>query len=765
MSIACVALLTACGPGTSGMSTDGGSSSASSGTGAEATTGASPTTGAATGTGQESSGGPKPAVCGDGVLDDGELCDDGDDDESDGCNAACEPVAAIAWTYTHNGAADKTDAAVGVAVDKTGRIIVVGAETVKNRDGLIIALSPEGKELWRRTYDGLAGREDYFLDVVLADDGTIFVAGWEEVAQDDRASVVRAFDPDGGELWRFAAEPPKPGYADVEGLALADGALYSVGSERGLESVEVVVRRHDLETGAAAWRTATLAGWKTASGQGITATAERLVVVGYVQDNNQILPLTVVLDPAGAIVSEAIQEIPWGFWYDVVPIGAAGDLMLVGRTRLGAAPFELVRSLGAGGMGEVHEAIDTRNGQHVALKMLFEVDPAGVYRLKREFRRMADISHENLVTLHELCNEGDRWFFTMELLHGGDLRAALQAAPRRQRPARPTLRASCASSCTASTRSIGAGKIHRDLKPSNVLVTDEGRVVILDFGLVNEIDHRTLFASSRGLIRGPRLHGPGAGRRSARHPGLRLVRGRGDPLRGAHRPLSLRRRRHADHPRQAIRGPAARVVASTRWSRASSTTSSPRCCAASPASAPASPSSWPGARAAGPRRRRAAPAAPPAGELIERESQLEVLHAGPSNRCSPASRSASTSSGPPAPARPPWCASSSPSSPSVDLVLLEGACSARESVPFRAFDGLVDALAGHLLRIPRPGVRRPDPRHRREPLRPRPDLPGARARGVDRPADPDQRARAAGDAPPRLPRPQSLLFRVAERAR
>lgn len=332
MSIACVALLTACGPGTSGMSTDGGSSSASSGTGAEATTGASPTTGAATGTGQESSGGPKPAVCGDGVLDDGELCDDGDDDESDGCNAACEPVAAIAWTYTHNGAADKTDAAVGVAVDKTGRIIVVGAETGKNRDGLIIALSPEGKELWRRTYDGLAGREDYFLDVVLADDGTIFVAGWEEVAQDDRAAVVRAFDPDGGELWRFAAEPPKPGYADVEGLALADGALYSVGSERGLESVEVVVRRHDLETGAAAWRTATLAGWKTASGQGITATAERLVVVGYVQDNNQILPLTVVLDPAGAIVSEAIQEIPWGFWYDVVPIGAAGDLMLVGRT-------------------------------------------------------------------------------------------------------------------------------------------------------------------------------------------------------------------------------------------------------------------------------------------------------------------------------------------------------------------------------------------------------------------------------------------------
>jgi len=113
---------------------------------------------------------------------------------------------------------------------------------------------------------------------------------------------------------------------------LADGALYSVGAERGLESVEVVVRRHDLATGAAAWRTATRAGWKTPSAHGIAATAERLVVVGYVQDNTEIHPLTLVLDPAGAIASETLQDIPWGFWYDVVPIGAAGDLMFVGRT-------------------------------------------------------------------------------------------------------------------------------------------------------------------------------------------------------------------------------------------------------------------------------------------------------------------------------------------------------------------------------------------------------------------------------------------------
>ena len=153
-------------------------------------------------------------------------------------------------------------------------------------------------------------------------------------------------------------------------------------------------------------------------------------------------------------------------------------------------------------MGEVYEAIDTRNGQHIALKMLFEVDPAGVYRLKREFRRMADISHQNLVTLHELCNEGERWFFTMEILTGGDLRTAMQAATDRGRRGFDAMRSLLRQFVHGVHALHRAGRIHRDLKPSNVLVTDEGRVVILDFGLVNEIDHRTLFASTRGMVRG-----------------------------------------------------------------------------------------------------------------------------------------------------------------------------------------------------------------------------------------------------------------------
>ncbi|MCA9719386.1 MAG: protein kinase, partial [Myxococcales bacterium] len=87
--------------------------------------------------------------------------------------------------------------------------------------------------------------------------------------------------------------------------------------------------------------------------------------------------------------------------------------------------YRIVRRLGEGGMGQVFEALDTRTGQRVALKMLFDVEPENVYRLKREFRRMADIVHQNLVTLYELVVDNDLCFFTMEYVPGVDFYSAL----------------------------------------------------------------------------------------------------------------------------------------------------------------------------------------------------------------------------------------------------------------------------------------------------------------------------------------------------
>src|SRR6476469_11238886 len=84
----------------------------------------------------------------------------------------------------------------------------------------------------------------------------------------------------------------------------------------------------------------------------------------------------------------------------------------------GTKRFIIERELGHGGMGVVYQALDLERNTRVALKALTQRDAINIYRLKNEFRQLADLSHPNLVTLHELCNEGNAWFFTMELVNG-----------------------------------------------------------------------------------------------------------------------------------------------------------------------------------------------------------------------------------------------------------------------------------------------------------------------------------------------------------
>jgi eukaryotic-like serine/threonine-protein kinase len=149
-------------------------------------------------------------------------------------------------------------------------------------------------------------------------------------------------------------------------------------------------------------------------------------------------------------------------------------------------PYEVLASLGAGGMGEVFRARDTRLGREVAIKILSRAqlrDPQALSRFEAEARAVAALSHPNVRALYDLGESGQIRFAVMELLEGETLRARLFHGPL---PPRKALEYGL-----RLTHGLAAahdkGFVHRDLKPENVFLTRDGQVKILDFGLVQEM--------------------------------------------------------------------------------------------------------------------------------------------------------------------------------------------------------------------------------------------------------------------------------------
>jgi eukaryotic-like serine/threonine-protein kinase len=146
--------------------------------------------------------------------------------------------------------------------------------------------------------------------------------------------------------------------------------------------------------------------------------------------------------------------------------------------------FELRRWLGSGATGGVYEALDPERGCAVAIKVLSRVDAKSVYRIKKEFRSLAELSHPNVVALDELFHVDDQWFFSMELVDGVPFDEWVSSGSGALRVDR--LRHALGQLVQAVNAIHAAGRLHCDLKPSNVLVTAQGRVVVLDFGLVTD---------------------------------------------------------------------------------------------------------------------------------------------------------------------------------------------------------------------------------------------------------------------------------------
>lgn len=149
-------------------------------------------------------------------------------------------------------------------------------------------------------------------------------------------------------------------------------------------------------------------------------------------------------------------------------------------TRLG--PYEILAPIGAGGMGEVYRARDTRLGREVAVKVLpahRAQDPDALARLEREAQAVAALSHPNILAIHDLGTDQGVFFVVTELLEGETLRNRLSSSPLPWRKAVEIAAAVADGLAGAHLKGI----VHRDLKPDNLFVTRDGRVKILDFGL------------------------------------------------------------------------------------------------------------------------------------------------------------------------------------------------------------------------------------------------------------------------------------------
>jgi eukaryotic-like serine/threonine-protein kinase len=177
-------------------------------------------------------------------------------------------------------------------------------------------------------------------------------------------------------------------------------------------------------------------------------------------------------------------------------LSCSSILVIAPGSRLG--PYEIQSSLGAGGMGEVYRAHDPRLGRDIAVKILpadVAQDADRLKRFTREARTVSALNHPNIVTVYEVGQDGDIAYMAMELVQGETVRTLLANG---ELPVKKLLSIG-AQTAEGLAKAHASGVVHRDLKPENLMVTVDGYVKILDFGLAKQTAREGITGDTRTL--------------------------------------------------------------------------------------------------------------------------------------------------------------------------------------------------------------------------------------------------------------------------
>ena len=279
-----------------------------------------------------------PPICGNGIPEGDEPCDDGNDDPDDGCNKICELTGKPIWTQSWDSGDKRDDLAYDVLIDPDGNIYVAG--TVERSDyyadAVVRKLDKDGKELDTFTFAGQLGLDDGGRGVALGPAGSVFLCGYEVlVDQGPEQGFVRKFDEDGGTAWTYTRMSIYPDGFSLFHRVIVDGdAIYVVGAEEIEDNIyQVFVERLDPDDGQPVW-TALQPETEAFSTLGLAFTPEGDVLLatslpGKADDTKPML-VRLAADDGAEVWS---QSYPGTGYARSVAVNADGDIAATGFVR------------------------------------------------------------------------------------------------------------------------------------------------------------------------------------------------------------------------------------------------------------------------------------------------------------------------------------------------------------------------------------------------------------------------------------------------